>query len=63
MPQDFTGGELAMPDPPRLCPDHKPVIGNATHLDGVDHLAAANARAEYARQCPQCHLLNDRRLR
>lgn len=47
---------------PQLCPDHKPVYGNAKHLEGVDHLAAANARTELARQCPDCYPLNDRRL-
>jgi hypothetical protein len=62
MPSDVTGDDIGAPDPPRLCPDHRPVIGNAKHLEGVDHLAAANARAEYARQCPLCYPLNRRTL-
>lgn len=63
MSADFTGGEPPTPDPPRLCPDHRPVIGNATHLDGLQQTAVANARGELARQCPQCYPLNPRRLR
>ncbi len=57
MPADFTGGEPPTPDPPRLCPDHKPVLGNLTHLDDVDHYATVNVRAELARQCPRCRSL------
>lgn len=60
MPADLTGDDIGAPDPPRLCPDHKPVIGNAAHLDGLAQTAVANARTEYARQCPQCCLLNGR---
>lgn len=47
----------------QLCADHKPVIGNALHLDGLSHIDSANARTERARQCPQCYALNTRRLR
>jgi hypothetical protein len=49
-------------DPPRLCPDHEPFIGNLQHLDDVDHHDTLNAREERARQCPGCYALNDRRL-
>jgi hypothetical protein len=60
MPADLGGDEIGAPV---LCPDHKPVIGNAKHLDGLDQATVANARAERARQCPDCYALNDRRLR
>jgi hypothetical protein len=48
---------------PLLCPDHKPVIANARHLvrysTHLDDHDADNAARERARQCPQCHALND----
>ena len=52
-----------MNDRPRLCDDHRRVIGNLAHLDDVDHHDTANAAEERARQCPDCYALNDRSLR
>lgn len=60
MPDDLTGDEIGAPI---LCRDHKPVIGNAKHLDGLDQVAVTNARNERARQCPDCYALNGRTLR
>lgn len=54
--------EIGAPALPRLCPDHRPVLGNAKHLDDLSHHDTENARAERARQCPQCYALNDRTL-
>ena len=61
MPGD-QADEIGAPTLPRLCPDHIPVLGNAKHLDDMAHHDTENARAERARQCPQCYALNDRRL-
>lgn len=65
MPSDFPPGadDIGAPALPRLCPDHKPVLGNLNHLDDVDHHTTVNVRAEEARQCPDCYALNGRTLR
>ena len=50
MPSD-AGDEVGAP---ALCPHHAQVVANLDHLDDTDHHDTANAREEFARQCPSC---------
>lgn len=49
--------EIGAPPLPRLCDDHKPVVGNLAHLDHVGDSDSTRVATELARQCPNCRSL------